>query len=406
MATKPPLWTRNYIFACTGNFISYFGFCLVLPIMPMFLIEKYGILQSKTGIILASFTFSAMITRPFFAYLSDLYNRKKVFCLLFLLYSFLFLPYPFIAGGVLFFVILRGLHGASFGAKSVCGNAIIVDIVDEKRRGEGFGYFGISNNLGMAMAPMLGLYMHETLQNSFVWIFIVAFLMCMAGFLIIINIHLPKDAKQIKIPKDKEWSFDKFYQIKGIFAGISLIFLSFPYGLIVSFTALYGKELGISGNTGLFFAFMSLGLIISRISSGKLIDRGKLTTAISLGAFSISGTLLLFAGIGLLSIENFAFLKLLFFIVGFLFGLSYGIIFPAFNTLFVNLAPDNRRAAASSTYLTNWDIGLGVGLISGGVIMEKKGMPAAYLTAAILSFVSAIYFTLFVAGHFKRNKLR
>jgi predicted MFS family arabinose efflux permease len=81
-------------------------------------------------------------------------------------------------------------------------------------------------------------------------------------------------------------------------------------------------------------------------------------------------------------------------------------MFPAFNTLFVNLSPDNRRAAASSTYLTCWDMGLGGGLILGGVIMEKWGMAAAYFIGAVLAFISAIYFSFFAAPHFEKNKLR
>ena len=379
---------------------------MVLPVLPMFLIENYEILQSETGIILASFTFSAMLSRPIFAYFADIYNRKKIYCIVLLVFAVLFLPYPFITGGVIFFVVLRSLHGFAFGGQSVCGNAILVDIVNEKRRGEGFGYFGISNNIGMALGPMTGIYIYETGESGFFWMFTVAFLLGIAGFITVLEIHLPKNTKTFKIPKDKKISFDKFFQIKGIYAGLSLMLLSFPYGLIVSFSALYGKELGIGTKSGLFFAFMSAGLICSRLFSGKVIDRGKLTTAIKAGAFFISITLAIFAAVGFMKTENIAVINALFYIVGLFLGLGYGAIFPAFNTLFVNLSPDNRRAAASSTYLTNWDIGLGAGLIFGGVIMEKAGMSAAYLTSAVTSFVAAVYFTVFVAGHYKRNKLR
>ncbi|MDR0304810.1 MAG: MFS transporter [Chitinispirillales bacterium] len=402
---KEKLFTRSYIFACIGNFLNCFGFYMLLPILPIFLIEKYRILQSHTGIILASYTFSAMIGRPIFAYFSDLFNRKTLYCLLLLIYSLLFLPYPFFEG-MAFFLIIRSVHGFVFGAQSVCGNALITDIVDENRRGEGFGYFGISNSIAMAAGPMAGLYIHETTYDFF-WIFIIAFLLCIAGFICILEVHLPKEKKRIeRTPENKKLSFDKFFQIKGVYAGISLILLSYPYGLIVSFSALYGKELGILEGTGLFFALMSAGLILSRIFSGKIIDRGKLTTAITFGIFLVSLVLTLFSAIGFVKIQNIIYIKILFYLVGLFMGLGYGITFPAFNTLFVNLSPDNRRAAASSTYLTCWDVGLGGGLILGGIIMEKWGMSVAYSIGAISTFVSALYFSLFVSAHFRKNKLR
>jgi len=379
---------------------------MVLPVFPVFLMNNFQISGGKAGMIIAAFTFASMIARPFFAYLSDLYNRKKLFCAVMLLFSVLFLPYIFLVGGVAFFIVLRAVHGAAFGAVSVSGNAALTDIVNEKRRGEGFGYFGISNNIGMAAGPIVGLYIYEMGESGFYWIFIAAFLLGFLGVLCILQVSLPKKTKSQISADDRKFSFDKVYRIKGIYAGISLLFLSFPYGLIVSFAPIYAAQIGIVGNIGLFFVSMSIGLVFSRMTSGKLIDRGKLTKIIKSAAFFISLTLVLFALLGVTGIESAQIKRLMFYFVGFMFGLGYGMIFPAFNTLFVNLAPDNRRAAASSTYLTNWDIGLGAGLVLGGFIMESSGMSAAYFVAAASSFVGAAFFALFAARHFHKNKLR
>ena len=379
---------------------------MVLPVFPMLLINDFGISGGKAGLIIATFTFSAMFARPFFAYFSDLYNRKTIFCAVMLAFSVLFLPYNLIVGGLAFFVVLRAIHGAAFGAVSVSGNAALIDIVHEKRRGEGFGYFGISNNIGMATGPLAGLYIYKMGEAGFYWIFVSAFLLGVLGVLCILQVKIPKDAKARQTPEDRKFSFDKIYQIKGIYAGLSLLLLSFPYGLIVSFAPLYAQGLGIDGYVGLFFVSMSIGLVFSRITSGKLVDKGKLTKVIKKAALFISLSLLFFALIGYLGIESVSVKRGLFYFVGFMFGLGYGMIFPAFNTLFVNLAPDNRRAAASSTYLTNWDLGLGTGLVLGGIIMENAGMSAAYLTAAATSFVGAMFFVIFAAQHFHKNKLR
>ena len=401
-----PLWTKSYIYAVAANLFNAFGFFGLLPILPIFLVEKYGISQAQVGVILASYAFSMMIARPISAYFSDLYNRKTILLIVLLVYTLLFLPYPFLTAVAAFWLV-RVLHGFVYGGAAVCANALVIDIIDEKRRGEGLGIFGITNSLAMAVGPMFGLFLLET-TNNFFWIFLTTFLSCLIAFVLIFSIRVPKEKKifAYKNPENKKLSFDKFFQPKGVFAGIALILIAYPYGLITSFTAVYGKELGILSGTGIFFAFMSAGLILARLFSGKLVDKGKITAIIKISSFAVSITFAFFALLGFTEIQNPALVRALFYTIGLSLGLCYGMMFPAFSMLFVNLSPDNRRASANSTFLTSWDIGLGCGLLLGGIFMEKWGIAGAYLIGACLTFVSAIFFTAFAAGHFKRNKLR
>mgnify|MGYP003175941595 FL=1 len=97
---------------------------------------------------------------------------------------------------------------------------------------------------------------------------------------------------------------------------------------------------------------------------------------------------------------------ILFFGIALLMGIGFGIMFPAFNTLFVNLAPNNQRGTATSTYLTSWDVGIGIGMLTGGYIAEICSFDKAYLFGACLTVVSAVYFKLKVTPHYHKNKLR
>ena len=87
-------------------------------------------------------------------------------------------------------------------------------------------------------------------------------------------------------------------------------------------------------------------------------------------------------------------------------GIGFGTMFPAYNTLFVNLAPNNQRGTATSTYLTSWDVGLGIGMLSGGSIAEISSFKYAYLFGAVLTLVSMFYFKFKAGPHFIRNKVR
>ena len=88
-----------------------------------------------------------------------------------------------------------------------------------------------------------------------------------------------------------------------------------------------------------------------------------------------------------------------------LIGYGFGTMFPAFNTLFINLAPHSRRATANATYLTGWDVGIGCGMLLGGFLSEHS-FALCYLTGAGLVIVSLILFITFVTPHFERHKLR
>lgn len=80
------------------------------------------------------------------------------------------------------------------------------------------------------------------------------------------------------------------------------------------------------------------------------------------------------------------------FTIALLLGIGFGTMFPAYNTLFVNLAPNSQRGTATSTYLTSWDVGIGAGMLLGGYIAEIATFRMAYLFGAALTVISLFLF--------------
>ena len=176
---------------------------------------------------------------------------------------------------------------------------------------------------------------------------------------------------------------------------------------LVTYVAIYGKELGIKSGIGVFFTLMSIGLIASRIFAGKMVDRGKLLQAILYGTLVCVVSMLILAALKQIGINHELLILVSFYSISFLLGIGYGMLFPAYNTLFVNLAPNNRRATASSTYMTSWDIGVGTGLIAGGWLADSSGgLPLAYLVSAVAALVSYFFFKKVAGPHFEKYKLR
>lgn len=397
---KDKLVTSSYCFILAANFLLYFGFWLLIPVLPFYLSEVFSAGNSTIGIILSCYTVAALCIRPFSGYFLDSFARKPLYLMAYFIFMTMFAGY-IIAGSLTLFIMFRIIQGVSFGMVTVGGNTVVIDIMPSSRRGEGLGYYGLSNNIAMAVGPMSGLFLHDA-GMSFTTIFCCSLGSCMAGFVCASLVKTP-----YKPPVRREpISLDRFILLKGIPAGISLLLLSIPYGMTTNYVAMYAKQIGINATTGFFFTFMAIGMAISRIFSGKIVDRGKITQVISAGLYLVVFSFFLLSVCVYLISWNNMVCTIVFFSVALLLGVGFGIMFPAYNTLFVNLAPNSQRGTATSTYLTSWDVGIGIGMLTGGYIAEVSTFDKAYLFGACLTIVSMLYFNGKVAPNYHKNKLR
>lgn len=397
---KDRLITPGYCFILAANFLLYFGFWLLIPVLPFYLSEVFGAGNSAIGIILSCYTVAALCIRPFSGYFLDTFARKPLYLLAYFIFMSMFAGY-IIAGSLALFILFRIIHGVSFGMVTVGGNTVVIDIMPSSRRGEGLGYYGLSNNIAMAVGPMSGLFLHDA-GMSYTTIFCCSLGSCIAGFLCASLVKTP-----YKPPVKREpISLDRFILLKGIPAGISLLLLSIPYGMTTNYVAMYAKEIGIDVTTGFFFTFMAVGMAISRIFSGRIVDKGKVTQVISAGLYLVVFSFFLLSACVYIISWNVLACGIIFFAVALLLGVGFGIMFPAYNTLFVNLAPNSQRGTATSTYLTSWDVGIGIGMLTGGYIAEVSTFDKAYLFGACLTIISMLYFNGKVTPHYHKNKLR
>lgn len=396
---KDRLVTPSYCFILSANFLLYFGFYILMPVLPFYLVETFGAAHGMVGIILSCYTIAALTIRPFSGYMIDRFARKPLYLFAFFIFTSVFAGY-ILAGTLTIFIMIRVLHGLSFGTVTVAGNTVVIDIMPSSRRGEGLGYYGLSNNIAMAIGPMVGLFLKES--NPYETIFLCAMASCAAGFIMATLVKAPK-----KEPVPREpISLDRFILVKGLPAGVALLMISIPYGMMSSYIAMYAGEIGITSGTGLFFTMLAAGMAVSRIFSGKLVDKGKIPLVINFGMYIVCVCFFMLSMSAHIIEWHVMTGTAVFFGVALFLGIGFGSMFPAFNTLFVNLAPNSKRGTATSTYLTSWDVGIGIGLLSGGYIAQVSTFDRAYMIGACLVIISAVYFRLKVVPHFEKNKLR
>ena len=382
------LFTPSFICICSANLLFFIAFYMLIPVLPIYLLDELHATQSTAGIILATYTIGALVIRPFSGYVVDIFQRKPLYLLCACLFAVQFSGYLFL-GTLLLIGILRGLHGMAFGMLTTSATTLAVDIMPVSKLGTGVGIYGVTTSVAMALGPMLGMLLLE--KVSYVGVFIVAFGCAMTGAFMGALVRCDK----IVIDKGQKISFDRFFLKKGTYAFIGLTMSGFLYGLLVNYLSVYARESGLNVNVGYFFCLLALGLILSRFFAGNLIDKGHICRLI------LGGKIVTMLG-GL----AFVYVPTLwcFFLSAVAIGLGYGMLSPSYQTVFINLAEPNQRGTANSTFFVAWDSGIGAAVLLGGLIAEVSSLQSAYLFALILMFLSAVLFMKVTAVDYERNR--
>ena len=352
--TKPVLWNRNFVQCCISYFLMNFAFYMLMPTMPVYLVEELGISTSEVGMVLSSYTIGLLCVRPFSGYLVDCFSRKPLYVFAFTIFACLFAGYWF-AMTVYTIMAVRFIQGGFMGLTSVSGNTITIDVIPSKRRGEGMGFYGLTINLAMSLAPLVAVGLYD--RHGFFWIIGVALVIALVG---IGSVGLIRYPKREKVPRPA-FSLDRFILVKALPAALAYLLVAIPYGMLLSFVVLYGKEIEVP-NPGYFFICMAIGVGTARLISGRLVDHGKIHVVSIVSLVSLAISFSVFATVHT---------SFVFFDCALAIGIGFGVSVPAFQCLFVNVAPHHMRGTATSTYLTSFDFGMGIGMLSAGFIATR-----------------------------------
>ena len=388
-----------------ANFTLFFAFYVLTPLLPLYLSEHFGAPKDVIGLVLSGYTITALLFRPFSGYFVDSFPRRTVLMACFGAFAIFFAGY-LAASTLLLFTIVRTLHGGPFGALTVANSTAAIDVLPSSRRTEGIGYYGLSNNLSMAIAPTIGIFIYKY-TDSFELLFWLALVVACAGWLIDATVKFPE--KEIVRNKSK-LSWDRFFLVRGWLLGLNMVAFGFSFGVLSNYLAIYGKEvMGITGGTGTYFLLCSVGLIISRLQGGKALREGRLTHNAGSGmVISLVGYTLFILMPTLSSL--FTLHSSLFTLIGYygsalLIGLGNGHMWPAFQNMTICVAHNNQRGTANSTILISWDIGMGLGILLGGVIAEYLGYDASFWTVVIINAAGVATFFAATKAFFLQRRL-
>jgi len=368
------------------------SFNLILPELNNYISILDG--ADKKGLIITLFTISAAISRPFSGKLSDTIGRKKVIYLGIICSFFVMLIYPF-SCSVLFFLILRFLHGFSAGFAPTGATALLTDLIPEKSRGHAMGIWGTFISLGIGVGQTLGSWIY--LSFGFTILFLIGALFSLIAFILVFWIKETLVNQQKFNFKLLRISWKDVFEPNVLPAAFVMLLSAMCSGMIFVLTPDLSTYLGIS-NKGFFFGIYVIATILIRLLTSSLSDRIGREKTLLIGCFILVISMLLVGTSN--SIVSYI-------IAAIIFGIATGITSPTMFAWTADLSHEDRRGVGAGTMFIALEFGIMFGALLTLVSYDstKSTIFLTFLIGAIMATIACIYLIVIIARKQKANTL-
>lgn len=373
-AGKERLLSLPFLELCLFNFAASAAVFALLPVVP-FRILALGGTTEVAGLFLGTLTLASALSASWTGALGDALGQGRVLVVAATGLSGLFALFGFLSSWHLL-VALAVVQGVLWSSLLTSSGAYAVRLIPESRRAEGFAVHGMATILAITVAPTIGfaLFAHGfrgltivlALTNATIALLALRFARSERGPV--------RDLRGALTGAHIAWPVLRF--------ALGIFLVSFGYGGLTSFVALFGESRGI-GPKGLFFAAFAGTIFLLRPFVGRWVDR--------VGPFRTFGPSIVVLATGL-SILPLATGRAGMIAGAVLYGVGFSSIGPAFTAYVISRVDPGRRGSAFGANLSAFDSGIGAGSIAFGPIVAHAGYSAAFLLAALLALASWPYF--------------
>lgn len=379
---KQNVYSLNFILLCLSSLFFSASFNMLIPELPSYLSTIGG--AEYKGLIIALFTLTAGISRPFSGKLTDTVGRVPIMAVgstICFICGFLYPVLSTVSG----FLFLRLLHGFSTGFKPTATAAYIADIIPQARWGEALGIHGLCFSTGMAIGPAIG----STISTYFS----IDILFYSSSLLAFLSIAILLNLKETLVKKQKfEISILKLTRHDIIDrqvlpAAIVTLLCYFAYGSILTLIPDWSQHIGIA-NKGLFFMVFTISSLFIRFIAGKTSDKYGRIKVIKVGLIILIISLLMIGWVQ--SMPGLLFGSAIY-------GIATGILSPATNAWTVDLSHPEHRGKAMATMYIALEAGIGLGaLLSGWFYQDNMHrVPLLMYGSAVIALIAFLYLAFF-----------
>lgn len=361
------------------SFLVFTSVFQLLPVAPYRMLALGGT-PASAGWFLGLLTISCAVSAPLTGPLCDRIGHRRALIIAGASLSVITASYAAVHDNRVLLAIVVA-HGVVWSALMAASSAYATATIPPARRAEGLGYWGMASILAIGMAPSLGFWVYR-----FGWVVLCLELAALNVLMTMVGWWLPDEraaAAAAGAPMDEvprrfgiEW--------RVILLAVSLSCVSFGYGGLTSFSALFADAIGVTPRST-FLTAMACSVIASRLIVGRRLDAWGATAVL------IVSLVIPACGLALLTI---AASRVGFIVAGLAFGAGFGLLWPSFAALVMGSIPMARRGAAFGAILAAFDTGIGVGSATTGWVVRAYGFRPAYTVAAVVAAVALPYFLI------------
>lgn len=396
MVKRNIIWTPVFIQLMVFEFLSQLAFALVNPIIANYAVEL-GASLSVAGFLAGLSSLTALFLRPFGGLVMNRASRKRLLIIATILFAFS----SFVcvaASSTSFLGVSRVVNGAAFVVKSSLVVVLASSLVPRNCVGQGVGWIGLAYTVTNAIGPGIGSWLGGAFGYGSA--FFAAGVLFVIALATIALLRSPQENKEdvgahremelgSTRPKLHRRGLYRFVCVKTIPLALITVCEAFLYGTIINLVLLVSEQRGIE-NAPLFFLIYAFVSMLVRPITSKWYDRyglgrvlypeaALMCLAVLILMFSYSLASLVFAAVIL--------------------ALGQGSLYPSLQAESVKESDGEDSALAVNTFYMGPDVGMAVGPIVSGFILQMYGSCAMYLT----SFCAGL---LFVGGYWAYDRQR
>jgi MFS family permease len=383
MTSGDRLFRPRFFVMCGFTFTVFLSLFQLLPTAPYHILDLGGS-TFASGLFLGFLTYASALSAPLTGAIADRMGQRRVLITSSVAITFFSILYGVLTDYRVMLAIVP-IHGVFWSGLLSASAAYMTNMLPERRRAEGIGYWGLATVAALAVAPSVGFWIY---RRGWLWL-------CVVGVVLNITMGiiawcLPDDRTTAHAAEPHgggllEW--------RVLIVSVTLFLYSFGYGGITSFTALYADANHVRPQA-IYLTTLAVVILLIRPMAGRLGDR------LGYRRVFVPCLVLISAGLATLAMGG---TRSMMIVSAILFGVGFGTAYPVYVGYTMTDVSASRRGAAFGAILAAFDTGVGTGSTAIGWLIQHYGFRTAWGFAACLSALALPYF-LVVDRLMKRSR--
>ena len=393
-------YPRQFWVVVGASFIDHIGGALLFPFFALYVTQKFDVGMTEVGILFAIFSGSQFFGSMMGGALTDHIGRKSVIIMGLIISALTSLGMGLVNRIELFY-LMAVITGVFADMAGPAHQAMLTDLLPEKKRADGFGLMRVAMNLSVAIGPAIGGFLAA---RSYMMLFAadaITSIITAVLFYRLVDETRPQTVEKA-IDEPKAGLADSFRGYLDVLRDRAfIVFMMMSMLVTIIYVQMFGAlpiflrdvhGLPESG-FGIIMSLNAILVVFFQFAITRRMGDAKPMLMMALGAFVYAIGFVMYA-----FFDQFAMFMLAMVII----TIGEMIVTPIAQALVAKFSPEDMRGRYMAVFGISWLIPGGLGPLLAGVIMDNGDPRWVWYAAGILGLVATFGF-LFLNRHVERD---